>query len=47
MCGVCNGCTSLNSLLNISIWDTRNVTKMIGMFYKCSSLKSLPDITKI
>ena len=26
--------------------DTKNVTDMCWMFYKCSLLKSLPDISK-
>ena len=39
-------CSSLNSLPNISNWNTANVTDMSYMFYGCSSLISLPDISK-
>ena len=27
-------------------WDTSNITSMSNMFYNCSSLISLPDISK-
>ena len=39
-------CSSLNSLPDISKWDTKNVTDMSYMFRGCSSLNSLPDISK-
>ena len=38
--------TLLNSLPDISKWDTKNVNNMSGMFYHCIALKSLPDISK-
>ena len=41
-----NECNSLNSLPDISKWDTQNVTNMSSMFRWCSSLSSLPDISK-
>ena len=39
-------CKSLNSLPDISKWNTSNVTNMYSMFYNCSSLKSLPDLSE-
>ena len=36
----------LNSLPDISKWDTKNVTAMNSMFSGCKSLNSLPDISK-
>ena len=39
-------CSDLNSLPDLSKWNTSNVTNMDFMFYECSSLFSLPDITK-
>ena len=39
-------CSSLVSLMGISLWDTCNVRSMGGMFYNCSSLLFLPDISK-
>ena len=41
-----HGCSSLDSLPDISKWDTKNVTDMSYMFSECTSLKSLPDISK-
>ena len=38
-------CNSLNSLPDISKWNTSNVTDMSCMFFDCSSLNSLPDIS--
>ena len=38
-------CSSLNSLPDISKWDTRNVSDMSHLFYNCSSLTSFPDIS--
>ena len=46
MSSMFRGCTSLNSLPDISKWNTRNVNNMSFMFYNCLSLKSLPDISK-
>ena len=40
------GFFSLQSLPDISKWDTKNVTNMNHMFQGCSSLSSLPDISK-
>ena len=37
---------SLESLPDISKWNTKNVNNMSHMFYNCSSLKYLPDISK-
>ena len=39
-------CQSLQTLPDISKWDTSNVNDMSFIFYNCSSLKSLPDISK-
>ena len=41
-----NFCNSLNSLPDISKWNTKNVISMEGMFSNCESLKILPDISK-
>ena len=38
------GCSSLESLPDISKWNTSNATNMSSMFKYCSSLKSLSDI---
>ena len=40
-------CSSLESLPDISKWDTRNVKNMSDMFCGCSSLEPLPDILKV
>ena len=32
-------CESLISLPDISKWNTKNVSNMVGMFYECKSLK--------
>ena len=45
MNGMFYGCSSLKSLPDISIWNTKNVTNMGHMFHGCSSLISLPDIS--
>ena len=39
-------CTSLNTLPDISEWDTKNVNNMSYMFSGCRELISLPDISK-
>ena len=39
-------CSLLNSLPDISEWDTKNVINMSHMFKNCGSLKYLPDISK-
>ena len=36
----------LSFLPNISKWNTNKVTDISFMFYNCSSLKLLPDISK-
>ena len=41
-----NHCNSLQSLPDISKWNTSKVTTMNGVFSRCCSLKSLPDISK-
>ena len=38
-------CSSLNSLPDISKWNTNTVTTMEALFYGCESLQSLPDIS--
>ena len=38
-----DGCSSLESLPDISKWNANNVTTMNYMFYGCKLLKSLPD----
>jgi surface protein len=39
-------CNSLESLPDISEWNTSNVADMRNMFYGCNKLKKLPDISK-
>ena len=39
-------CGLLETLPDISKWNTKKVTDMSGMFFKCSLLISLPDISK-
>ena len=39
-------CSSLESLPDISNWNTYNIKSLFGCFYGCSSLISLPDISK-
>ena len=39
-------CSLLQSLPNISKWNTKNINSMNGVFFNCSSLLSLPDISK-
>ena len=43
------GCSSLSlqSLPDISKWNTDNITGMNYMFYGCSSLSSFPDISEL
>ena len=41
-----SGCRSLESLSDISKWETKNVINMSGMFSSCISLEFLPDISK-
>ena len=41
-----NGCSSLISLPDISVWNTENIKDISHMFSGCSSLTSLPDISK-
>ncbi len=40
MCGMFRGCSSLSNL-NLSNFNTQNVTNMSYMFYECSSLSNL------
>ena len=37
------GCESLNSLPDISKWDTSNVNDMSGMFGECLSTINIPS----
>ena len=46
MCSIFSDCSSLSSLLDISKWNTNNITNMCSMFYRRLSLSSLPDISK-
>ena len=39
-------CKSLESLQDISKWNTTNVADMESMYDGCSNLKSLPEISK-
>ena len=39
-------CSSLESISNISKWNTGDISNMEFMFYGCNSLKTLPDISK-
>ena len=41
-----NGCSSLESLPDISNWNTNNIINISYLFSYCSSLKLLPDISK-
>ena len=40
LCGIFGGCSSLTNI-NLSNFDTKNVTNMRGMFYGCSSLTNI------
>ena len=40
------GCSNLESVPDISKWNTNNINNMSFLFYECTSLKSLPDISK-
>ena len=40
-----DGCSSLISLPNISLWNTSNVVNMESLFFNCSSLLKFPDIS--
>ena len=46
MNNIFSGCISLNSLPDISKWNTNNITNMCNIFNGCKSLRSLPDISK-
>ena len=37
--------SSIESLPDISKWNTKNIINMNGIFCMCESLKSLPDIS--
>ena len=39
-------CLSLQSLPDISKWNTSNITDMYDMFDGCKLLKALPDFSK-
>ena len=39
MSDIFNGCVSLESLPDLSKWDTSKVKNMSNMFYGCKSLK--------
>ena len=41
-----NKCRSLESIDDISLWNTANTSSISSMFCECSNLKSLPDIGK-
>ena len=36
----------LESLSDISVWNSSNINEMPYVFYKCNALKTLPDISK-
>ena len=42
MSGMFYGCKSLNSLPDISKWNTSNVKNMSGMFDECLSTINIP-----
>ena len=46
MNGIFEGCELLESLPDISNWNTENITDLNRLFFKCCNLKSLPDISK-
>ena len=46
MSHIFHGCTKLNSIQDISVWDTKNVIDMSYMFCDCSSLQLIPLISK-
>jgi surface protein len=46
MSGMFSGCGSLESLPDISKWNTSKVTDMSDMFEDCNSLISLPNMSK-
>ena len=39
-------CSKLESLPNISRWDTKNLINNDDMFYGCSNLKVIPEFEK-
>ena len=39
-------CELLQTLPDLSKWDTSNINDMGSMFEECNSLTSLPDISK-
>jgi len=39
-------CSSLEELPNISKWNINHVKNMSDLFYGCSKIKYLPDISK-
>ena len=44
MTSMFDGCSSLESIDDISLWNTVKVISIDSMFNGCKSLKSLPDI---
>ena len=46
MTQVFSNCISLQSLPDLSKWNTDKIFDMSGMFFNCSQLISLPDISK-
>ena len=44
--GMLNNCSLLESLPDISKWNTNNATNMTDLLNNYSSLESLPDISK-
>ena len=46
MAAAFRGCSLLNSIPDISTWNTEDANTMIYMFKDCKSLVSLPDISK-
>ena len=43
MVGLFNECTTLDKI-DVSLWNMSNIKDISGMFYKCTSLKSLSGI---
>ena len=40
------GCSNLEELSDMSLWNLENVTSLRGLFYKCKKLKKIPGIDK-
>ena len=39
-----NGCNSLSSLTDLSLWNTKNVNNKSFIFYNCDDLESMSGI---